>query len=203
MKNGYLSVDLETTGLEVSDSQIIQFGAVFDDLVTPIDRLPKLELIVLDEDDCYTGGSFAFNLNREIMRKISEATTWARHNPSLPAGFCYLGQLADIAQQWLMEEADFNPAKDRVTYAGKNFESFDARFLEELDFFEKLPRRHRSLDIGSMFWVPGMDGGTPPGSEKCLIRAGFDGSVKHEALDDALNVVKCIRAKHPTIGQAA
>ncbi len=196
MKNGYLSVDLETTGLEVSDSQIIQFGAIFDDLVSPIDQLPRIELIVLDEEDCYTGQSFAINMNREIMRKISEATVWARHNPALPQGFCYLGELADMVAAWLAEEVDFNPAKDKITYAGKNFESFDSQFLGELDFFEKLPRRHRSLDIGSMFWHPGVDGGVPPSSEKCLIRAGFDGSVKHEALDDALNVVKCIRAKH-------
>lgn len=193
MKPGYLSVDIETTGLDPDGSQIIQFGAVYDDFHTPLDKLPSINLICVDEDDCYTGGSFALNMNRDLMQKISEATEWARHNPALPAGFCYLGELVGLVKDWLIAEMGYNPDSDKLVVAGKNYCNFDKLFLNELDFESEINVHHRVIDVGSMFWDHSNHGFVPPGLKTCLKDAGVGGDVTHDALSDCLDVIKCIR----------
>ena len=43
----YISIDLETTGLSSETCEVIEFGAVLDDLTTlqPIESLPKISYI--------------------------------------------------------------------------------------------------------------------------------------------------------------
>ena len=78
--------------------------------------------------------------------------------------------------------------------AGKNFASFDLQFLNQLPGFRKFIRfKHRFLDPAMLWWDPDLDDG-PPDTKTCMERAGLAGEVAHTAIEDALVVVKLIRA---------
>ncbi len=76
--------------------------------------------------------------------------------------------------------------------AGKNYASFDDRFLQQLPGGEDLHRFHRCIDPGMRYWNPRIDK-VPPDTKTCLQRAGIDTEVQHEAIDDALDVIRLIR----------
>ena len=42
----YLSIDIETTGLDTRKSEILSIGIILDDGVTPIDQLRRREIFI-------------------------------------------------------------------------------------------------------------------------------------------------------------
>jgi oligoribonuclease len=189
----YASIDLETTGLDPSYCRIIQFGAVLDDLESPLDELPRYEVLVLNEGNHYPGQSYAFKMNADLMGRIAkchatldkgeeETEYWVTHQ-TLSRDFQRFLQAWDWDGEGLL-------------CAGKNYASFDARFLDLVPGWqERIKPRHRTLDPGSMYFEAG-DGSRPPGLSKCLQRAGIENTeVAHTAVADALQVVQLIRFK--------
>ena len=55
----YVSIDIETTGLDPETCQILQVGAVIEDTqnLLPLEELPKFNCIV--EHPAYTGSPYA------------------------------------------------------------------------------------------------------------------------------------------------
>jgi DNA polymerase III epsilon subunit-like protein len=93
-----------------------------------------------------------------------------------------------------LNDAEVNTGK--LNIAGKNFSSFDAKFLEKYYAFKTaiLDRaRHRVLDIGSMY-VTKSDSFIPD-LKHCLERAGLNNEVPHTAVEDAVLVVKAAQFK--------
>lgn len=190
----YASVDLETTGLDPEDSQILQFGITLDDLKSPVENLPQLEVVVLARDGLYCGGSFALNMNRNIMEMIADIESALEDGTTvITRDYCYADELPDVVSQFLHFHGWTG---DKVTFAGKNFSNFDKAFLEKINFFKTIPMSHRVIDVGSMYWEPAIDGGELPNMKTCLGRAGLRSVVNHTALADSLDVVNLIRAKH-------
>jgi DNA polymerase III epsilon subunit-like protein len=68
----YVSIDLETTGLNPHLHQILEFGAVIDDLSKPlnIDKLPRLHFYI--DNGNITGDPYALTLNAGIIKTINE-----------------------------------------------------------------------------------------------------------------------------------
>jgi hypothetical protein len=111
-------------------------------------------------------------------------------NPPGISCFCDVSDLATLLQAWLRAYG-LNP-KD-VQAAGKNFASFDARFLALLPGFADLIKfRHRVIDPAILFWRP-LEDERLPDSKACSERAGDDGNVAHTAVQDALAVVRQVR----------
>ena len=89
-----------------------------------------------------------------------------------------------VIEQLLRKLAGPSP----YTAAGKNFAGFDRTFLPP-----PVARlfRHRVLDPGSMF----INWSDPHLAELATIktRLGLDGEVAHDALEDARDVIRCVR----------
>jgi len=174
----YVSIDLETTGLNPANCQILEFGAVFDDWSGPISQLKRFQRYILH--DQITGEPFALQMNAGILRKI------AAYKPG-DDGFCPVYQLHNEFCLWLQDCCGLDH-KHNITPAGKNFATFDLQFLRPLGFNMF---HHRTLDPALLYW--NIHDTILPDSKTCMDRAGLDARVAHTALEDAEAVCHMIR----------
>jgi hypothetical protein len=68
----YVVIDIETTGVDPENNQILEFGAVIEDSANPlpIEEIPKFKCVILH--DSYNGSAFAINLNRRIFDILAQ-----------------------------------------------------------------------------------------------------------------------------------
>jgi hypothetical protein len=84
----------------------------------------------------------------------------------------------------------------QITVAGKNFGTFDKKFLEKLPRWNTVVKfRNRIIDP-AILYVDWKHDTTLPSLDKCKERAGIPGSVSHNALEDAWDTLQVIRAKY-------
>lgn len=164
----YISIDVETTGLDWDHCQILEIGAVYDDTDKPFQEAKLFSEVA--RMDAIRGEPYALQMNAHIIRASMKRGIY-----NLTAAF----------GSWLGE--------GKTTPAGKNFSSFDARFLET-GGFDMSRLRHRVLDPGSMYAMS--TDAQPPDLKTCCLRAGFEPfGPAHRGLPDALTVCRLIRAK--------
>jgi len=180
----YCSIDVETTGLNPETCDLLEVGAVIDDLDSPQDlqSLPTFHCYVLKPN--YKGEPFALSMHPTIFKRIA--------NKEAP--YKYIAEEAVITSLAKFLTAHFGDGK--VTVAGKNFLGLDKPFLSKLPSFNLLQPKfhHRVIDPGMLYWKPRVDKEVPS-SKECMTRAGLAGEVAHTAVEDALMVVKLVRAK--------
>lgn len=175
----FLSIDLETTGLNSDRCQILEIGAVVGDLTSaPVETLPSFHRYI--RHDQVIGEPFALAMNAEILRLIDDKNRTDVVSP----GKAVLDLLEFIHFHFGTE--------DRPTAAGKNFASFDLNFLNRLPGWSPRVFKHRSLDPAVFYWWPESDTELP-NTETCLQRAGLPTGVKHRAVEDAMQVVELVR----------
>lgn len=197
----YISLDLESTGLDPQSCQIIEIGAVLDDLSksVPLEKLPSFHAYVLPYQgqwvpglgggsNLLTGEPFALAMNHEIISRIAkqeEQYTYLEYE-----------ELAEAFAKWvnsLVEDGYLTSTK--ITVAGKNFAGFDKLFLAQVPGWNDYVKiHHRSIDPAVLYWNPMTDQNLPS-LEECLKRAGCEKSVSHTAVEDAKDVIRLIRAK--------
>ena len=68
----YISIDIETTGLEKDRYQILSIGAIIEDTTKklPFDEVPKFHAAILHNE--ITGSPFALNMNSKIIEAIAQ-----------------------------------------------------------------------------------------------------------------------------------
>lgn len=200
----YVSIDLETTGLDPSSCDILEFAAVIDDTLkpeVPVEHLPCFRALVVAES--YHGEPCALAMHPGLFREIAAAGDQALPHRSTDGLAQHVkwtlgpGDLFTLFDQWLEESGIYYPhldtvARAKILVAGKNFAGFDMRFLRRMGPLWDRTFSHRVLDPAMLF-VQAEDE-RPPSLEQCLDRAGFVKTVSHQALDDARDVVRCIRA---------
>jgi DNA polymerase III alpha subunit (gram-positive type) len=175
----YVSIDIETTGLDPETCQILEIGAVWEDWLTPVDRLKTYRRLVVHPE--YRGCAYALAMNSELLRELAGPIRWPH--------ILKPEQVAADFRQWLL--ACGWPG-GTLTAAGKNFASFDLQFLNKLPRFNDWVHiRHRVLDPGMLYWHP--TDVSVPDTKTCYKRAGLVAEVAHTAVADALGVVKLIR----------
>jgi oligoribonuclease len=178
-KMPYVSIDLETTGLDPDTCQILEIGAVFDDWTKPIDKLPVYHRYV--QSSIYTGEPYGLALNEKILKRLAGTpeNNWLRAQ-----------EVAEDFIDWLQIDCGWPNTDDhKITATGKNFASFDLPFLKKVGRF---PFAHRVLDPAPLYYRPLEDEGLPD-TKTCMERAGMDGKVAHTAVEDALAVVTLVR----------
>jgi oligoribonuclease len=219
----YISIDIETTGLDAEFNQILSIGAVIEDTLNqlPFEELPKFHAVIKRES--VYGSIFALNLNRDLiqaMKDYSEARTqelkdeieesfgakFYEEDEVVEAlyQFCYRNGLVPFDPDFLNKQIKVvdgiaypilksNMIKTYLNCAGKNFAGFDKKFLEKLPRWKQVfSIRSRVLDPGILF-VDWINDESIPSLDQCKQRAGIDGVVTHNAVEDAMDVVMLLR----------
>lgn len=191
----FLSVDIETTGLDEKVHSIIQFAAVHaDDKAT---FKPQIFHGWVKPDgmvwDIYCL-NLHFNWIKQVLERLREGTThhMSDHQPEIFEDFEQLHSAFYVwlAQQRIYNEDDHLKGK-KLLALGKNFGSFDHRFLTAAGYGNLW--RHRSLDATPYYTIATDE--KPPELKVCKQRAFERGcvfnskEVAHTALEDAIDVM--------------
>lgn len=172
----YVSIDIETTGVDLDRSHVLQIAAVYDN-GKDIEELPKFDQKIHWKEIGYLNPwSFKNNilLLDECLDENSNKET------------CSISEAQVRFDKWL---SDVQP-EGKLTAAGKNIGTFDFPILKNNVNGFRLGRfLHRFLDPGCMFThyfdhIPNL-------SEINKVTGRMP--VSHDALDDALDVVYAIR----------
>jgi DNA polymerase III alpha subunit (gram-positive type) len=180
----YISIDIETTGLDPETCQVIEVGAVIEDWNSDVAKLPSWHCYV--DQGSFKGQPYALALNQGIFWKIADKEKLKDQHQ-----FLWPSEVGAKLAGWL-ESYGFNPKK--LLVAGKNFAGFDRPFLGSMKKFkDHVAFRHRVIDPAMLFWNPWTDE-APPDSKTCMKRSGIAGEVAHTAVEDAIGVIKMVRA---------
>ena len=219
----YISIDIETTGLDPENCQILSIGAVIEDTLNqlPFEDLPKFHGVIKREN--VSGSLFALNMNRDLIEAIVQYSgaedqdekndivhmtgMQFYHEDEIVEAlfqFCYRNGLVPVDPNFLNRAfknvngtaypaLTSNMPKVYLNCAGKNFAGFDKKFLEKLPRWKQVfSIRSRVLDPGILF-VDWINDESVPSLDECKKRAGIDGVVTHNAVEDAMDVVMLLR----------
>ena len=196
----YVSIDIETTGLDPQKCQVLQIGAVIEDTnrVMPLDKLPTFNCIV--EHPEYTGQPMALSMNVNILKVLSGLEGLekdARVDYRKQHNIIPVGMVAQSFSMWLLTNG-FSLSSTggvKINVAGKNFATFDKLFLQALpNWLAKIQMRQRIIDPAILF-VDWLADDSLPNLNTCIKKANLTGEVTHDALQDAFDVIRVIRAK--------
>ena len=208
----YLSIDIETTGLDPLTCDVLEIGAILEDTENPAGRenLPTFHKYLWR--DVYRGEPYALAMNAHIFQKMLELkkTTDVDAYHEIHGLLIRPDQLWDHFGWWLYSNRKlwagtkfdddrhfFISETPRLVAAGKNVAGFDIPFLKQIK--GNFPRfHHRVIDPGMMYFDPRNDN-VPPDLKECKKRARLPEHVSHEALDDAWDVIQLVREKFPLI----
>jgi DNA polymerase III epsilon subunit-like protein len=192
----YLSVDLETTGLNKEKCQVLEIAVVYDDTehVQDITACPYFHCYI--QHPMYCWEPTAYKMNQKLFEEILNAKTKIMDTLDL--------HQINFYKQWfgVLDSESVGYAVSRwlkaINYeapyivAGKNYGSFDLGFLERLPHFtEKVKLPHRHLDPGS--WFVTLEDIRIPDLKECKKRAKLPENIAHRALDDARDVILLTR----------
>ena len=169
----YVSIDIETTGLDRQKVHVLQLAAVYDN-GQDIEDLPTFDRVIKWPVISH-GEEYAMNLNRGLIRR-------AYQNDQVVS----IEEARLDFEEWLEK---VQPS-GRFTAAGKNIQGFDMPILvNPVNCFSMRRFLLRALDPGSMFTdefdhIPTLDEINAVTGRK---------AVTHDALDDAWDVVHAIR----------
>lgn len=226
----YLSIDLETTGLNPEKYQILTFSAILEDTAKKLsfEECPKLNIYILRDE--IIGSPFAINMNSKIIASISRYQGLKSDDEksglsqSLNCIFLYPQAIPYYFYAWILVHHEgrteyllhLDPSKWRdlkstemsirtisqireivgpitINVAGKNFATFDKKFIDQIEKFYNFVRfRQRVLDPSPLFADWNHDTALPD-LTTCKERAGLDPFVSHDSLDDAWDVVQLFR----------
>jgi hypothetical protein len=220
----YVSIDIETSGLNSDSNHILSIGAIIEDTTKklPYEELPKFNAIVLQHN--IQGSPRAITMNKEIISLMGdylEGTDEVRELLNNNSGYKFYTEDEVVKEfYYFLEENGFghglinnsggyveikdgkhrpmiNGATKPITInvAGKNFSTFDKLFLEELPWWKKLIRTRSRVIDPSVLFVDWSNDNALPSLTKCKERANIEGIVTHNALEDAWDVIELLR-KH-------
>lgn len=167
MRTRYVSIDIETTGLNPETCQVLEIGAVLEDWVSDIESLPKFHCIV--KHGFIKGTPFALAMNTRLLELLAE--------PRL-SEYMYLPpqDVGRMFESWLTKHG---LDAHKLNVAGKNFAGFDKPFLYKMpNFRDHICFNQRVIDPAILYWMPDIDE-TLPGSSLCLQRIGLGKNVAH------------------------
>lgn len=205
----YVSIDLETTGLNPETDQILEIGCIIDDLHTG--EMGRLRLLL--DHERLSGSPEALIMNANLIKEIKEwkldQNTYdvrAYHDESRRRDIRRVDSTEKVRPvnavqtmfEWL-RDAGYWTKEDhgelpKIVVAGKNVAGFDLPFLRKLFGWGTLfDVRHRVIDPALAFTR--RDDRVPPNLLECAVRAkiAWDPKLAHTALGDANVIVQLVR----------
>jgi DNA polymerase III epsilon subunit-like protein len=217
----YISIDIETTGLDSEKNKVISVAAIIEDTENklPFDECPKLNLAVLQNE--LIGSARAITINKQLISEIADyqdANIETRKLIDSESEYKFVteDEIAKNFYWWLDENGLGNGLNENNGYstivdgkikpvingstrpitinvAGKNFATFDMLFLKQLPWWQKLIKiRQRVLDPAILV-VDWKNDTSLPNLKQCKERTGIEGIVTHNALEDAWDVIEVMR----------
>lgn len=200
MNYNYCSVDVESTGLDTANDQVLELAVVLDDLSQKVNRedledylkqLPVFHCYI--KHDRIVGHPYAISMHNRIFNIIAK-TPAIEYFEDMKSGsvllpkqvYRYLGVF--LRNYGLLEN------KTKVVGAGKNLASFDYQILKTLPEFTESKVwhfAHRTIDPAMLYLK--LTDKMPPSLDECLQRAGINKTVDHTAVGDALDVIRCLK----------
>lgn len=222
----YLSIDVETTGLEKDSYQILSIGAILEDTTKKLsfEEIPKFHAAILHNE--ITGSPFALNMNKKIIEAIVQYQTAEDQDEKndlvqmTGMQFYQEDQVVEGFYRWLFDNGlvDFNPLLSgqmvriengrsypaltskmkpvTLNVAGKNFASFDKHFLERLPRWKQVIRIRQRIIDPSVMFTNWNEDKAIPSLYECKQRAKIEGIVTHDALEDAWDVIQLLRTQY-------
>jgi hypothetical protein len=213
----YVSIDIETSGLDHAKHSVLSIGAIIEDTEKklPFLECPRFNAIVLQHE--IVGSPRAITMNKEIISMIGdylEGGDETKRNFDTHSdynfyfedevvkefySFLWRNGFSTLDSPSVHVNGKLTPVIDGKTkpitlnIAGKNFGTFDKLFLQELPWWQKLIRtRQRVLDP-AILCVDWKNDTSLPSLTKCKEKLGIEGIVTHNALDDAWDVIEILR----------
>lgn len=185
---GYVSIDIETTGID-DKSHILQISAVYDDLKSPISELKTIDLPIKYRVMTHCE-PYAMGMNAKLLEKMMDKDYG--YDPDFAAS-----TLMTFLSDCLANNNDEKGRTQKIILAGKNVASFDIPkikgFLKGTRFeqdFESMIH-YKTLDVGSLYYDVFKDNVSLSKINELTNRP----PVSHNALDDAFDVVYAVRHK--------
>lgn len=174
----YVSIDIETTGLDPAKDQVLMVAMIVEDTENTLPRelLPTFACFV--KHPRYEGGPFALWLNSWIFEILAK-------NDESAYPIYSVGEWENRAEEFLKEHF---PEGKKIVPAGKNVGSFDLQFFSPT---LKNKFAHRNIDPGSVFIDWKKD--KPLSLDDIKSNLGISGEVTHNAVDDAWDVIEVLR----------
>jgi len=177
----YISIDVETTGLDPDTCCLLEIGAIVEDTESKHGRgiCPEFHRFIYSP--LYSGEIYALSSNKDLLGEIlrlkcNNDFRVCTSSEVVPAFKCFLAQ-NNI---------------EKPVFAGKNVGLFDLRFLRRLPGWESIKHHHRTIDPTLLF-MDWENDAVPPDLNLCQKRAGINKIVSHRALDDAWDVIQLLR----------
>lgn len=198
----YLSVDVETSGVDPLNNQILSIGIIIEDTEKKLsfEDVPKFHCAILHEN--ISGNLFALNMNKELISlinlyNISKDDLREKIEEKNKMLFLKETEVAGAISGFLVKNGyDYTDGFIKFTAAGKNFGTFDKLFLENLPHWKHLFKvSHRNLDPSILF-VDWKNDKEIPNLTTCKERAGTGDIVTHNAIEDAWDVVQLLRTQY-------
>jgi oligoribonuclease len=225
----YVSVDIETTGVDPDISQILSIGAIIEDTETklPYEDVPKFHAAI-DRTDLF-GSIFAINMNKTLIENIvkwqssKSEKDKAEISASLNMEFLPEDKIVEKLFYWMFKNG-FSNQWDFVTNgreyldrhvfiedgkvlpviglktkpitfsaAGKNFATFDKKFLEKLPRWQQCFKIRQRVIDPAILYVDWQNDETLPDLSTCKVRAYLPSIITHNALEDAWDVIQVLR----------
>jgi hypothetical protein len=200
----YVSIDIETSGLNPNKNQILSFGAIIEDTSKSLsfEDCPKFYATVIHRN--IKGSPKALLMNMDVIKDISDYIENDRndalnnevgnYNPIFVETFTLTSSFTSFLHaNGIKPDSRFQ--KYKINVAGKNFAAFDMLFLNNVPgWLGFIDIRKRILDPAILYFDVNNDD-TLPSLDVCKKRANIDGNVYHNALLDAWDVIQVLRNK--------
>jgi DNA polymerase III epsilon subunit-like protein len=220
----FISIDIETTGLQIDRYQILSIGAILEDTSKklPFDEIPKFHAAILHNE--ITGSPYALNMNKALIEATVQYQTAQDQDEKNDLmhmhqmQFLKEDQVVESFFHWLCDNnmVDYKftdmmvnisngksyPALTSkmkpvtINVAGKNFASFDKLFLERLPRWQQVIRIRQRIIDPSVIFTNWHEDETLPNLQVCKQRAKIEGVVTHNALEDAWDVIELLRTQY-------
>ena len=198
----YVSIDIETTGLDLETCQVLSIGAVIEDTndIKLVEELPTFHGVVLSKQ--LSGQPYALNMNKDLIEAMvyyQTADEDERIDLERLKGmkFYEKDRIVEAFYKFLLENG-IEPDGDMVhiTAAGKNFATFDLKFLERLPRWKQWIRVRQRIIDPSLLYTDWKADDSLPGLGLCKLRAGLPEEVAHDAVEDARDVILLLRKEY-------
>lgn len=188
----FLSLDLETTGLNADRCQIIEIGAVYVSEAFSPKNWPRFSALIKRE--VYKGEPFALAMHQDRWYQLATGEEINESSNITEVSYKTLVMSESTAlytfKSWFER---VHNSKRNCTLAGKNIGRFDCRFLERVKEFPLNRFHHRVLDPGNLYLLPSDD--EIPSTQMCINRAGFKFAGSHKAMEDSEIVALLVQHK--------